>query len=167
MNASTTARTEALSAARYEALVRLAQALTVHRDPKELFRVLASELRHVVNFHWLGVGHYDEEKHTVLMDVLKVTGGSVQLPDFAAEETMTWWVHQRQQPLVIPFVDRETRFQPTMEFLKSSGTHSVCALPLTTSERHLGTLSLGSEKPDVSLANCYGDRFWGLTAPRK
>jgi hypothetical protein len=35
----------------------------------------------------------------VLMDVLKVTGGSVQLPEFAAEETMTWWVHQRQQPV--------------------------------------------------------------------
>jgi PAS domain S-box-containing protein len=146
---STAARPEALPAARYEAVVRLAQALTVHRDPKELFRFLASELRLVVKFNWLGVGRYHEEKNTVRLDVLEVTGAPVQLPEFQKEEMMTWWVHQHQQPLVIPFVDTETRFPRVMEFLKSRGTHSICALPLTTSQHRLGALSLGSEEPNA------------------
>jgi formate hydrogenlyase transcriptional activator len=36
-----------------------------------------------------------------------------------------------------------------MEFINSQGTHSICALPLTTSQHRLGALSLGSEKPDA------------------
>jgi hypothetical protein len=34
--------------ARQEALFRVSRAINVYRDPKELFRVLASELRQVV-----------------------------------------------------------------------------------------------------------------------
>jgi formate hydrogenlyase transcriptional activator len=149
VNPSAAARPDALSTGRYEALFRVSQAISAHRDPKELFRVLASELHLVVKFNWLAVGCYDEGKHTVRIDVLEVTGMPVQLPEFAPEETMTWWVHQHQQPLVIPAVDTETRFPPLMEFINSQGTHSICALPLTTSQHRLGALSLGSEKPDA------------------
>src|SRR5262249_32679488 len=149
MNPSTAARPEALSTARYEALFRVSQAISAHRDPAELFRILASELRLVVNFNWLAVGRYDEGLQQWRVDVLEVTGAQVQLPALAPEETMTWWVHQHQQPLVIPFVDAESRFPRLTEFLKSQGTRSTCALPLATSQRRLGALSLGSEKPDA------------------
>src|SRR5262249_51919839 len=149
MNASAATRPEVQSAARYEALFRVSQAIRTHRDPTELLCILAGELRVVVNFNWLAVGRSDEGNHQWRLDVLEATGAQVQLPQFAPEETLTWWVHQHQQPLVVPFVDKETRFPRLTEFLKSQGTHSICGLPLTTPQRRLGALSLGCEKPDA------------------
>jgi formate hydrogenlyase transcriptional activator len=47
-------------AARYEALIRVSQAVGVHREPKKLFEVLAGELRRVIEFDGFGVAQYDE-----------------------------------------------------------------------------------------------------------
>ncbi len=51
-----------------------------------------------------------------------------------------------QQPLVVPDVNAETRFSPEMNFLKDKGIRSYCALPLTTAEKRLGALGLGSSR---------------------
>ena len=58
-----TAQSEAKPAAtqRYEALLRVSQTLISIRSSEELFNILASELRSVVNFYVMGVGIYDEE----------------------------------------------------------------------------------------------------------
>jgi len=53
---------------------------------------------------------------------------------------------QTQQPLVVPDVNAETRFSPEMNFLKDKGIRSYCALPLTTAEKRLGALGLGSSR---------------------
>ena len=45
---------------RYEALIRVSQAIGVHRDPAELFKVLSDELRNVIKFDSIGVVQYDE-----------------------------------------------------------------------------------------------------------
>src|SRR4029453_12571153 len=42
-------------ASRYVTLFRVSQILTVHREPKELFRVITSELRQVVPFDYMKV----------------------------------------------------------------------------------------------------------------
>jgi hypothetical protein len=44
---------------RYEALLRVSQTLISIRSSEELFRVLAHELRAVVNFYVLDVGIYE------------------------------------------------------------------------------------------------------------
>src|SRR5919198_3579830 len=151
MNAPPHTRLEAQLAARYEALLRVSQILTAHRDPKELFRLLASELHHVVKFEGIGVAQYDEAAHKVHWHLLEgCSQPSVILPpDLAPEETMTCWVYQHQQPLVIPFVDAETRFPRMMEQLKKLGIQSACALPLSTAHRRLGSLVIGSEHPNA------------------
>src|SRR5258708_35474556 len=51
-----------------------------------------------------------------------------------------------QQPLVVPDVTVETRFSPEMNFLRDKGIRSYCALPLTTVEKRLGALGLGSSR---------------------
>lgn len=56
---------------RYEALFRVARAVGAHRDPKELFRVLASELRCAVDFDFVGLFLYDESTHTFENPVLE------------------------------------------------------------------------------------------------
>src|SRR4029077_15791652 len=63
--------------------------------------------------------------------------------------TFTWWVYEHQQPLIISSLDAETRFPAVAEMLKSRGVRSVCAVPLTTVQRRLGVLVLGSIEADA------------------
>jgi formate hydrogenlyase transcriptional activator len=134
---------------RYEALLRVSQTLISIRSSEELFRLLAHELRAVVSFYVMGVGLYDEKTHEVRTTSYGEPGVPLEAPKFAPEETFSWWVYQHQQPLVIPDLDAETRFPAVAEMLKSRGVRSVCALPLTTVQRRLGGLALGSIDEDA------------------
>jgi len=134
---------------RYEALLRVSQTLISIRSSEELFRILARELRAVVNFYVMGVGIYDEKAHEIHLTSYGEPGDPLQVPKFAPEETFTWWVYHHQQPLIIPSLDAETRFPAVAGMLKNRGVRSVCALPLTTVHRRLGGLAIGSTKTDA------------------
>ena len=134
---------------RYEALLRVSQNLISIRSSEELFRLLARELRAVVNFYVMGVGIYDEKAHEVRLTSYGESGDPLQVPKLAPEETFTWWVYQHQQPLIIPSLDAEIRFRAVVEMLKNRGVRSVCALPLTTVHRRLGGLAVGSIEADA------------------
>src|SRR5579863_134182 len=134
---------------RYEALFRVSQTLMSNRDPEDLLRILAIELCRVVNFFYLGVGIYDEKAHEVRLKMFDETGVPIQPPALAPEETMTWWVYQQQQPLVIPSLDQETQFPVVVGLLKKLGIRSMCMLPLTTVHRRLGGFAVGSKETDA------------------
>src|SRR6266446_2135501 len=134
---------------RYEALFRVSQTLISIRSSEELFRLLARELRAVVNFYVMGVGIYDENAHQIRLTSYGEPGVPLQVPQFAPEETFTWWVYQHQQPLIIPSLDAETRFPAVAEMLKNRGVRSVCVLTLTTVHRRLGGLAVGSIEADA------------------
>src|SRR5438270_13820235 len=87
---------------RYEALFRVSQTLISIRSSQELFRLLARELRGVVNFYVMGVGIYDENAHEVRLTSYGEPGDPLDVPELAPEETFTWWVYQHQQPRIIP-----------------------------------------------------------------
>src|SRR6266853_6549843 len=132
---------------RYESLVRLSQSIRTQREPKELFRLLVSELSKVVQFD--AIAQFDEAAskiHWHLCDNYQKPNAAAQLPK---EETLAWWVYQHQQTLVISSVERETRFPRMMECLRGYGVQSVCALPLSTAHRRLGSLLIASELPDA------------------
>jgi PAS domain S-box-containing protein len=134
---------------RYEALLRVSQTLISTRSSGELFRVLARELRAVVNFYVMGVGIYDENAHEVSLTSYGEPGDPLQVPQLAPEETFTSWVYQHQESLIIPSLERETRFPAVAEMLKNRGVRSVCVLPLTTVHRRLGGLAVGSTEVDA------------------
>jgi PAS domain S-box-containing protein len=136
--------------ARYEALSRASRAICAYRDPAELFRVLANELRQVVRFDSLAVVLYDEASHKVTTPVRETLNGPEFAipPDFPAEATITWWVYHHQQPVVIPSRDLDTRFPLMMEVFRKFGVQSACVLPLSTAHRRLGGLSFGLEQPN-------------------
>jgi GAF domain-containing protein len=112
---------------------------------------------------WDGIGLalYDATGRKLYFRAMEIEPqpGVVPLSDVPLEETMTWWVYQHQQPLVIPAVDTETRFPQLMARLKTYGIQSVCGLPLTTVHRRLGGLCLGSAAP-----NAYTDEEVGFLA---
>jgi formate hydrogenlyase transcriptional activator len=132
--------------ARHEALIRVSRAINVHRDPKELFRVLASELQSVVNFDYVALFLYDETTNKIQNPVLETTTvPEFVIPsDFPAEETITWWVYHHQSPVLVSSSDDETRFPRMMEIWKQYGVKSACLLPLTTAYRRLGSLAFGA-----------------------
>jgi formate hydrogenlyase transcriptional activator len=150
-NALLSSWSEGQRAARYEALLRASQVISAQRDPKAAFRVLVSELRHVVTFDAISVVLYDETTRQRYWHGLEIVNQPDAVPpsDFVPEEMVTWWVYQHQQPVVIPCVDTETRFPRMMARLKRYGIQSSCALPLTTVHRRLGGLGLGSTQPDA------------------
>ena len=136
-------------AEKYSALFHLSETLISNRDPEELLRVLASELHRVIDFHYLGVGVCCQPKREFYLRVFDGTGTPAEIPRLAPEEMMSWWVYEEQQPLVIPFVDREVRFPAARAVLQGSGIRSICVFPLTTVHRRLGGLAFGSREADA------------------
>ena len=150
--------------ARYEALIRVSQVIGAHRDPKELFRILADELARAVRFNFIGLFLYDESSNKVHNPVLETVNGlGFAIPnDFPAEDTITWWVYHHQKPVVIPSRDGERRFPRMMDVFRRYAVQSACVLPLTTAQRRLGGLGFG-----VGHENGYSQdevRFLGLVA---
>src|SRR5205085_2314212 len=117
---------------RYEVLIRVSQAISAYRDPAEMFNVLAEELRKVIKADAIGVVQYDEAGNETiwhLAEKCKQMSDScyAELPQ---EQTITWWVYQHQKAVVLPCVERETRFADELEAIRSCGIRSGCALPL-------------------------------------
>ena len=137
--------------ARQEALFRVSQAISVYRNPKELFRVLAQELRQVVDFDFIAIYLYDPATNKIENPLLEIMQGpAFQIPpDFRAEETLTWWVYNHQEPVLISSPQTETRFPRMMKHYEESGLQSTCVLPLTTAYRRLGSLGFGARHPNA------------------
>src|SRR5438034_7391088 len=66
----------------------------------------------------------------------------LELPVSESPAGLVW---QTQRPLVVPRIDRETRFAEVRRILRAEGMRSICVLPLTTPLRRLGGLSFASQ----------------------
>jgi formate hydrogenlyase transcriptional activator len=140
-------RGEPLPEAGYQALRRVSRAIAAHRDVKNLFRSLADELRPVVNFVFLRVFLYDEEKHLMRLHVSEAPGQPADaFSEFPPEGTAVGWVYERQEVLVIPDIEKETRFPRLHGILTEYGISSYLTFPLTTAHGRLGTFAVGSDQ---------------------
>jgi formate hydrogenlyase transcriptional activator len=132
----------------FESLIRLAEAIRSCPDQKDLFRLLADELREVIPFDAIcQVDHAGNKINWHFSEVCdsKLSG----ISDIPREETVGWWVDQTQQALVLRVDDEETRFRTTIEALHKLGLRSLCAVPLSTAHSQLGSLVFGSQFADA------------------
>jgi formate hydrogenlyase transcriptional activator len=130
---------------RYESLIRLTDAIRAQRDPSGFFSMLVHELSSVVPFD--AVAQFDEAANKLnwhFSEELKPP--SVSPSELPKEESIAWWVYERQRPLVISDVPQEARFALTMQCLLESGLNSICAVPLSTAHRRLGSLAVASQR---------------------
>ena len=137
-------------ASRYEALIRLAELIRSHPGERDLLQTVAGDLHQVVPFD--GLSQFDPAANWVQWHFLEPYDGQVETRAVRAvprEETIAWWVYRNQQPLVIRFVDRETRFPLVMDRIRKLGMRSLCALPLSTAHRQLGSLVFASHVEDA------------------
>jgi formate hydrogenlyase transcriptional activator len=163
MLASAVAVTEADEsiAERYESLIRIATSIRARIEPRELFGILVHELGQVVHFD--AIVQFDEASNKVAFHL----GPGCQEPhdcpsEFDKEGTIAAWVFEHQETVVLGTLDRETRFPVSTQIMQRHGLQSVCAFPLTTAHRRLGSLAIGSIG-----RNAYSPeeiRFCGLVA---
>ena len=135
---------------RYDALVRLAEAIRSHPDEKDLFRTLAKELHDVVEFD--AVSQFDGTANWVQWHFVEPYNSRLEargLYPVRKEQTAAWWVYQNQQPVLVSRTNRDTRFDQTRVRLVELGLHSFCALPLSTAHRRLGCLAFASHLEDA------------------
>jgi formate hydrogenlyase transcriptional activator len=136
----------------------------VHRDPKELFGVLASELRSAVNFDFTALFLYDGASSEAQNAVLEtVEGRGIVIPsDVPPEQTITWWVFHHQEPVLITSAGDETRFARMMEIYRQHDVQWSCELALTTAYRGLGSQGCRAQR-----ANAYSRQGRGLRLIRE
>jgi transcriptional regulator with GAF, ATPase, and Fis domain len=132
---------------RYQALIRVSEALRSYDDPDGLFKGLARELEPVARFDFLGLALYDERTRIVVPRVLEANGKASLLPELTSDDQMTYWVLEHRQPLVIAALDEERRFAQEVEYLARQKTRSCCCLPLVTPQRKIGMLIAASRVP--------------------
>jgi formate hydrogenlyase transcriptional activator len=151
------------SDSRYEALIRLAEAIRSHPDEKDLFRTLVNELHDVVEFdvlcqfdgtanwvQWYFAEPYDDKLEARRLEAVP------------KEETAAWWVYQNQEPVVVRLTDQKNGFPLMLERLAKLGLHSACVLPLSTAHRKLGSLAFTSRLEDAYSQD--EQRFLSLAA---
>jgi formate hydrogenlyase transcriptional activator len=138
-------------AARHAALTGILNALGTSQFIHDQFRSVAIELRPIARFNLLTLQLYDEASqsfHRYTTDLTRGPGFALP-PDIRTAETGAWWVYERQQPLAIPHVDRETRFRRVIGALQGYGLQSVYLFPLTTVHRRLGSIAFTSDHQQV------------------
>jgi formate hydrogenlyase transcriptional activator len=142
------ARSDGLVGVRYESLIRLADSIRAQHDPSRLFYILVDELSEVVPFD--AIAQFDEAANKVNWHFSETCPQpSVAPSDIPKEESIPWWVYERQHALVISDVRHETRVGLSRQCLLESGLNSICAVPLSTAHRRLGSLAIASRKREA------------------
>src|SRR2546422_9963705 len=103
-------------AARFQALLSVAESISSCREPEELFGRLAAELQRVVRFDFVGASCYDRERGVVRSAMLE-TGSTALVPreEMVAKETPQAIVIESQQPLIVSDTGAETRWPERSE----------------------------------------------------
>src|SRR3989449_986507 len=131
---------------RYEALLRLSEALSACREPEELTRILAEELREFLKFLGSYIVVYKKNSTEVEWAVLGQEKSLVSAySGVPVEERPSWRAYATQEPFHIADWNADERIpQRLKEGLAAQGIEvgSLVFVPLTTPHRRLGALGM-------------------------
>jgi formate hydrogenlyase transcriptional activator len=136
---------------RLRLLLQVSESIAAHRDLKMLFNELGRRLPAVVPFEYIGLILHDPLRNVMRIHVI-VTDRTERIPDgleLPMEDSISAWVLNHQQPVVMPRVEEETRFLKVVGMLREMSVRSCCYLPLTTAMRRLGAIAFGSVSPSA------------------
>ena len=138
---------ESSTAARYEALIRISNSIRARREPQGLFDILVHELGKVIRFD--AIAQFDESSNKVHWHLGPACRRREHGRGDEAEENLPRFVYRTQETVLLGAWDAETRFPVFTRRMRESGLESMCAFPLTTAHRRLGSLIIGSAHPDA------------------
>jgi formate hydrogenlyase transcriptional activator len=146
MTAALVAETDQSTAARYEALIRISNSVRARKEPHDLFEMLVHELGKVMTFD--AIAQFDESANKIHWHL----GPACQRPGHCPSETETGeslprLVYRTQEVVVLGTLEGDTRFPVFSRKMRENGLESLCAFPLTTAHRRLGSLLIGSTHP--------------------
>jgi len=136
------------TAARYEALIRISNSIRARKEPEELFQVLVHELEKVIRFD--GIAQFDESANKINWHLCSACWKLEQLPvETDTKECLAAWVYRNQETVVLGTLDGETLFPEFTRKMRQVGLQSLCAFPLTTAHRRLGSLIIASTQTNA------------------
>ena len=134
---------------RYEALLEMADLMVHHRSLPELFVDLAERLHKVTPFEFATFSLYDPAKNVMKLHIWEGRELAPVPAEASVGDSPAGWVWQHQEPLVLSDLRSDDRFLPDLNLLREKGIRSYCTLPLTTAQKRLGALGLGSSQVDA------------------
>ena len=132
---------------RYEAVLRISEALSACGEPEELARVLAEQLGAFLSFDHLDIMVFQENAREIEWHAWGK--GPLPLPDMRLEELPGWYVYDTQEPLHIANWNSDERVPPRLkQWASELGIHvgSSIRVPLTTPHRRLGMFGIASRQ---------------------
>jgi formate hydrogenlyase transcriptional activator len=133
---------------RLRSLLQASRKLGAIRDPEELIRSLAREIRGLIAFDYLSLFLVDVTGEGPSWHILDVDHQSLLTPvdKVPLEETVESWVLEHQTGVNYPPRSGEPPFPGLEAILTTHGIASLCALPLTTKNCRVGTLIVASRR---------------------
>src|SRR6201981_1113419 len=128
---------------RYEAVLRISEAIAACREPEELATTLASEIGKFLHFEHLYFVVLKENGKEI--EYLVWGKGQVPLPDLPMEEWPWWEAVRSRDPQYTADWDTEERYPRFKEWAKKMGLGSGLRVPLTTPPRRLGVFGINRD----------------------
>jgi formate hydrogenlyase transcriptional activator len=135
--------TRETSSHRYEAVVRISEAIAACRDPEELANTLADEIDDFLHFDHLFLTVFKENSKEI--EYLVWGKGSLPFPDLPIEGSPLWHVMASGDPQHTVDWDTEDRFPQFKEWAQKMGLGSGVRVPLTTPHRRLGVFGISRD----------------------
>ncbi len=141
---------------RYEAVLRISEALFACQTCEELARILADQLGKVLSFDDLEVIVFKENSKEIEWQVC--AKGRLGAPEAPVEELPAWHVYDSQDTLLISDWNTDERFPRLKELVAKTDIDigSVVRVPLMTPHQRLGTLGIASRPGTTYSADDIG-----------
>jgi formate hydrogenlyase transcriptional activator len=145
---SPVAETDQFAAVRYEALIRISDSIRARKKPQDLFEVLVQELRQVIRFD--AVAQFNESANKIYWHLDPTCQRREDCPTGGEDgESLPHFVYRTQETVLLGTLEGELRFPSFTRKMQRNGLQSMCAFPLATAHRRLGSLLLGSIHPNA------------------
>ena len=125
---------------RYEAIVRISEAIAACREPEQLATTLADEIGKFLNFDHLYLTVLKENSKEI--EYLLWGKSPIPSPDLPMEELPTWAAINSRDPQHTPDWETEERFPRFKEYAKKIKLGSSIRVPLITPHRRLGVFGI-------------------------
>ncbi len=129
---------------RQTVLLEVAESVSLHHSPADLFREVAPRLRSVVSFEGVNFALYDPSQKKMKMRWWDGTHGLSEPMELGVDESIVGSVWRNQIATCADSLNLEKQYRPEAQWLQERGVRSYCALPLTTFREKLGSLGFGS-----------------------
>src|SRR5246500_1354508 len=136
---------------RYEAIVRISEAIAACREPEQLATTLADEIVKCLNFDHLYLVVLKENSKEI--EYLVWGKGPLSFPDLPMEDLPTWHAMTSGDPQHTDDWDTEDRYERFKPWAKKLGLGSSVRVPLTTPHRRLGVFGIVRDKVNPFTAD--------------